>query len=363
MANVEARVSGLIEEAPFREGSVVQKGALLFVIDPRPFQADVDAKKASVQQAQSQADEADVHLRRLAKVRGTQAVSEDDYDAAKAAYDQALAALSAAKAALESSDLNLQWTRVTAPIAGRISHEYVEPGNLVTGGNGAGTPTLLTTINSVNPLYCYIPVPDAVALRVQGMVVQRGGDIARADISCFIELPDESTFSHRGVIDFIDNHVDTSTGTVQVRGVVPNPNNLMLPGLNVRVRIPGGPPYQAILIQDAAINTDQNEQYVLIVDKDDIARRQPIQLGAQFGDLRAIAHGLTPGQRVIVNGIQKVRAGQKVNPHEVPLPTQTLNEIESTGSGLASTRPAPATGPTSRPAEVPATAPAIGEGR
>jgi len=352
MSNVVARVSGLIIEAPFREGAIVKKGDLLFVIDPRPYQADLDAKKAAVAQAQSQADEAEVHFRRFAAVRGTRAVSEDDYDAARAANQQAQSALAAAKAALESSQLNLEWTRVQAPISGKISRQYVLVGNLVNGGSGAAT--LLTTINSFDPLYCYVQVPANAALRYEKLAAgSKGASITQADIPCFIQVPGDEGFSRQGKVDFVDNQVETGTGTVAVRGVVPNPNSLLLPGLNVRMRIPASAPHPAVLIPDAAINADQNEQYVLTVGPGDVVRRNPVEPGALFGDLRAIDSGISANDLVIVYGVQKAQAGAKVNPHETRVSMQEFDRFEATGSGSPATQPVVGRAPESAPSTQP----------
>lgn len=362
VANVSARVSGLIEQAPFQEGATVHQGDVLFVIDPRPFQADVNNKKAAVAQAQAQADQAEVHLKRYSEVRNTRAISAEDYDQARASDEEAQAQLSAAKAAMENSELNLQWTKVTAPITGRVSRKYVQPGNLVNGGSGGVQATLLTTIVSLDPIYCYVQVPESAAVRYEKLAIAEGGaDIAHAKIPCYLQLGGESGFPHAGLIDFVDNQVDTGTGTVTIRGVFSNPNGVMTSGMFARLRVPGSAPYDALLIPDAAINSDQDERYLLIVGEDDVVRRQPVQLGPLFGNFRQIDGGLKPGERVIVNGVQKARGGVKVNPHEAPISTQSLDQIESTGQNLPpATEPAPSSGPASQPG---ASQPSAGEAR
>jgi RND family efflux transporter MFP subunit len=347
-SNVEARVSGLVEEAPFQEGAIVHKGDLLFQIDPRQFQADYDSKKAAVSQATSIADQARVHLRRYAEVVGTRAVSQDDYDSAKASYEEARASLEAAGAALEASSLYLQWTRVTAPISGRISRMNVQVGNLVNGGSGQAT--LLTTIVSIDPIYCYINVPESAALRYQVLAIQeKYANVAGAAIPCFLELENETSFSHGGVIDFVDNQIDTSTGTVQMRGVFANPTGLLTPGLFALMRIPGSGRYKALLIPDEAVNTDQNERFVLIVDKDGLVQRRPVKLGALFGTLRSITDGLRSDEWVIVNGVQSAQPGVKVKPHEALVPTKSLEALESTPAGSTTRQARPETRPATEP--------------
>jgi RND family efflux transporter MFP subunit len=348
-SNVEARVSGLVEEAPFQEGAIVQKGDLLFQIDPRQFQADYDSKKAAVSQTTSIADQARVHLRRFAEVVGTRAVSQDDYDSAKASYEEAKASLEAAGAALETSSLYLQWTRVTAPISGHISRMNVQVGNLVNGGSGQAT--LLTTIVSIDPIYCYINVPESAALRYQELAIQeKYANVAGARIPCFLQLENETSFSHEGVIDFVDNQIDTSTGTVQMRGVLANPTGLLTPGLFALMRIPGSGRYMALLIPDEAVNTDQNERFVLIVDKDGLVQRRPVKLGALFGTFRSITDGLRSDEWVIVNGIQSAQPGAKVKPHEAPVPTKSLEALEAAPAGSTTQQALPETRPASQQA-------------
>jgi RND family efflux transporter MFP subunit len=349
MANVAPRVSGLIVAAPFKEGSLVQKDQVLFEIDPRPFQADLDSKKADVAKAQAQVNLTSATLQRMDKVRNTRAISEEDYDTAKANLEQAKAGLAAANAALETSQLNFDWTHVTAPITGRVGRQSVEVGNLVTGG-GQSTATLLTSIVAIDPLYCYINVPERAALRYQELVVlEKHANIANAHIPCFIQLENETIYPHEGVIDFIDNRVDVNTGTVQIRGVIPNPNGVMTPGLFARMRIPGSGRYEALLIPDAAIAAEQNERYVLVVGPDNMVRQQPVKLGVLFGTLRSIVEGLAPGQAVVVNGLQHATPGTKVNPTMAPISPAQLEALENTLPGSPTTRSIPLTRPTTEP--------------
>ena len=346
--DVKARVSGLIMSAPFKEGALVKKDQVLFKIDPAPFKADLDSKKAAVAQAKSMEDQAKVHLDRYAKVVGTQAISKDDYDAANAAYEEAVASYNAAKASAETAQLNLEWTDVKAPISGRISRMNVTVGNLINGGSGQAT--LLTTIVSVDPMYCYVFIPQNAALRYQKLALaEKQANVAGAKIPCYLQLQDETTFSHPGVIDFVDNQVDVNTGTVQIRGVFPNPNGLLTPGLFVMMRIPASGRYKAILIPDSAVNTNQNERYLLIVGPDNTVQLRPVKLGALFGTLRAIESGLNGDEQVIVSGVQFARPGGKVNPHEQPISQQSLAELEKIISGSPATQAAAMTLPETQP--------------
>jgi RND family efflux transporter MFP subunit len=325
-ANVAARVSGLIVRSPFREGSMVHQGETLFDIDPRPFQADLDSKKAAVAQAQAQADQAQVHFQRYAKLRGTQAISQDDYDAAKASADATQASLQAAQAAMETSQLNLEWSRVTAPITGRISRIDVTVGNLVNGG--AGLATQLTTIVSTDPLYCYVPVPEDAYLKYHTLLEleqQEGQHISK--VPCYLDIAGHSPIP--GHIDFIDNSVDTNTGTIQVRGVFNNPSGWLIPGLYGGMRIPQDQPHPVLLIPAAAMVVEQSQQSLMVVDDDNVVHNKKVEFGRTFGQLQAVLSGLSADDRVIVNGLQEARPGVKVKPQEAPIPPDDLKALEA----------------------------------
>src|SRR3984957_3553768 len=329
---VNARVSGLIEEAPFQEGAIVHARDLLFRIDPRPFQADVDNKKAAVAQAKAMAAKTKADFERSTQLVRAQVIAQADYDTTRATYLEAAASLSAAAAALETSRLNLQWTDVRAPITGRVSRMNVTVGNLVNGGSGQAT--ALTTIVSIDPLYCYINVPESAALRYQELALkEKTGNVARANVGCFLQLENETNFPHQGLIDFVDNQVDVNTGTQQIRCVFANPTTILTPGLFAVTRIPASGRYQALLIPDAAVNTDQDERYLLIVGANDVVQQRPVKLGALFGNLRSITDGLKPGEKVIVNGTLSAMPGTKVEPHEVAVSTQSLDALESIAAG------------------------------
>jgi RND family efflux transporter MFP subunit len=329
---VNARVSGLIEEAPFREGAIVHAGDLLFKIDPSPFQADLDNKKAAVAQAAALAAKTRADYVRSSQLIRAQVIAPSDYDSTRASYAEADASLKAAEAAVETSRLNLEWTEVRAPITGRVSRINVTVGNLVNGGSGQAT--TLTTIVSIDPLYCYLNVPESTALRYQEIALQQEkSDVAGAKVGCFLQLENETNFPHQGVIDFVDNQVDVNTGTVQIRCLFANPTTILTPGLFTVTRIPASGRYQALLIPDAAVNTDQDERYLLIVGANDIVQQRPVKLGALFGTLRSITDGLKPGERVIVNGMLSAMPGTKVEAHEVAISTQSLDSLESIAAG------------------------------
>lgn len=333
-ANVAARVSGYIEQAPFKEGALVHKGDLLFSIDDRPFKADLDNKKAAVAKDEAQASLTQVQLRRSEKLLHTRVIAQQEYDTSKSNDDQARAQLASDKAAAETSQLNLDWTRVTAPITGRISRMNVTVGNLVNGGSGQIT--VLTTIVSVDPMYCYVPVPEAAYLKYQVLARARHSTFRSEQIPCYIGLENETGFPHEGVIDFIDNTLDTTTGTIQVRGVIPNPAGMLTQGLFARMRIASSEPYRTLLVPDAAVGTEQTERYLLAVGRDNIVEMHPVRLGALFGSLRSIKQGLNPGEWVIVDGLQQARPGAKVVPRKVPIPAESLDALTGSKAPQAS---------------------------
>ncbi len=231
--DVRPRVSGQIVADDFDEGSIVEKGATLFKIDPRPFTADLDAKRASVKQAQAQVDLTKVESDRNALAFESKAVSQTDVDTARANYDQAQAQLAAAEAAVESSRLNVEWCNVVAPIKGRVSKKVVTQGNIVTGGTAAGT--LLTTIVSVDPMYCYVNVDENSALKYRRLAAEQHRTGAReAKVDVYMRLASEAAYDRRGTIDFIDNTMDSTTGTQQFRGSFPTPTGSWPPGSSRR---------------------------------------------------------------------------------------------------------------------------------
>ncbi len=244
-ANVAARVSGLVTEASFAEGSIVKKGDLLFVIDDRSFKADLDEKLADQQRVEAQWALTKLNYNRLAPLLN-KASTQQEVDEAKAAVDQAAAAIASAKAAVETSRLNLEWCRVLSPIDGRVSDKLVTVGNLVNGG--AGQATLLTTIQSVTPMYCYVDIDENSVLKYQKLTVEGKLTSARGGkVPCYVELGNETGFPHEGFIDFVDNHIDSATGTQRVRGVLENKAGLLTPGSFARFRIPGSGRYRALL--------------------------------------------------------------------------------------------------------------------
>ncbi len=356
---VRARVSGEIVEAPFKEGAVVQQGTILFVIDKRPFKADLDSKQADVLKAQAQLDLANIQLQRTNQELKSNAVAQADVDNAVAGVKQAQAVLNGAKAALETSRLNLEWCDVVAPVTGRVSKKIVTPGNLINGGTGQTT--LLTTIESIDPMYCYVDVDERSILKYVKLDREKKRVSARnAPIPTYLQLANESTFSHRGVVDFVDNKVDPQTGTLQARGVFSNPGGYLTPGFFARLRVAGSGLYMALLVPDSAIGTDQSVKFLLIAGANGVVERRTITPGALFGELRAIAAGITAEDRVIVDGLVTTVPGSTVNPVEKPVPAELFRPMVDDADDGSATQPTtiPATQATTLPAAAPATQPA-----
>jgi RND family efflux transporter MFP subunit len=336
-ANVAARVSGMIMEMPFAEGSVVKRGALLAVIDDRPFKADLDAKLADHQRAESALAIAKLTLDRQTALRKTNAVSQQDLDNAKAVAEQAAAAVAGAKAAVDIARLNLEWCRVLSPIDGRVSNKLVTVGNLVNGG--AGQATLLTTVQSVSPVYCYVDIDEQSVLKYQKLAEERKLLSARdGKVPCYVELGNETGFPHEGVIDFMDNHVDPSTGTMRFRGVLENRSGRLVPGLFARLRVPGSGRYPTLLVPDTAVGNDQDQHTVYVVDKDNKVQVRPVVLGALFGGLRSITKGIGADDRVVVNGQMHVRPGAAVTPVDAPIKLEQ-GEFSDPGTNVAGRDP------------------------
>ena len=371
--NVSARVSGLVESVPFVEGAVVKKGQPLFTIDVRPFQADLDAQIANAAKAKAQVDIAQSNFDREDAALKGNAVSQQDYDNAKATLEQNKAQLEAAKAAVEASRLNVEFCNVTSPIDGRVGNKMVTKGNLVNGG--AGQATELTTIQSIDPMYCYVDVDENSVLKYQKLDAARQRTSARGGkMPCFLRLANEQGFPMEGFIDFVDNHVDPTTGTMRVRGVFANPTGNLTPGFFATMRIPGSGRYQTLLVPDQAIGTDQDRRFVMVVGSDNKATPHVVQMGVLFGNLRSIVSGIGPDDSVIVDGLMRVRPGADVNPSMAEIkvddadfaagsgattqsfPTTDTEATPGTGTPPNAERPTPATASTS--ASTPSTEPA-----
>jgi RND family efflux transporter MFP subunit len=307
---IRARVSGYLDKIHFKEGKEVKKGDLLFTIDPRPYQAEYDRTEAEHQRAESQADLAKNDAERAKRLIATKAISEEDFDTKTRSYTSALAALKATQAAVDSAKLNLEFTEVRSPIQGRTSRAIVTAGNLISGGvSGAGA-TLLTTVVSQDPLYCYVDVDERSILKY--LQLRREGKRESAldkPIPVEMTLADEVGYPHKGFTDFVDNKIDPNTGTLRCRGVFPNPERTLGPGFFARMRIPGSGKYPALLIPDRALGADQAQKFVYVVNTEKKVEFRPVKIGPMIDGLRVVKEGLKPGEQIIAEGLMRVRPG------------------------------------------------------
>jgi RND family efflux transporter MFP subunit len=319
---VRARVTGYIAKVDFTDGALVKTGDVLFEIDPREYQATLDRAEGQVVRLRAQLARVESEVARNVALRPSGAASARELERAIADRGAVEGELKAALAQLELARLDLEFTRVTAPVAGRVSRAEVTQGNLVVVG-AAGGP-LLTTIVSLDPMYVDFDADERALLRLRkARIVSDGAatpeSIRAAQIPVLVALADERDFPHHGTLDFVDNRVDPSTGTIHVRAVLPNPDRLLTPGLFVRVRLPVSEPRPGILVTDRAVATDQDRKYVLVVNDKNVVEYRPVKLGGLHNGLRAVAEGLTPGEWVIVNGIQRTRPGATVSPQKVSM--------------------------------------------
>jgi RND family efflux transporter MFP subunit len=320
---VRARVSGYLVKINFRDGSMVKTGDLLFQVDPRPFQAVLDQAKGQVGQWEAKLARAEADTTRDQRLLPQRAVSQKDLDQAVSDRGEARAAIQSARGAVDKAALDLEFTRVTAPISGRVSRHLIDEGNLVTADS-----TLLTTIVSIDPMYAYFDADERSVLHVRQLIREGKVQSARTvdTMPVLLGLADETGFPHRGTINFVDNQVNPQTGTLRLRGVFPNEDEALEPGYFARARVIIGQPRSALLVTERAIDTDQGQKIVYVVnDKNEVVSR-PISLGALHDGLRVIEEGVQPGERVIVNGLLQVRPGIIVEPKLVDMPVSVARQ-------------------------------------
>ncbi len=310
---IRPRVSGYIERVVFTAGKEVRKGDLLFQIDPRPYQADLARAEADLAQARSAAALATRSLDRSKMLAAGDAISKEELDNRTGAAERGAANVQAAQAAVATARLNLEWTRVRSPIRGRVGRAEVTAGNLVQAGNA----TRLTTVVSLDPIYASFDADERSYLKYASR-----GSVGPRDRRAPILLGTASegnAFPHEGYVDFFDNQLDPHSGTVRARAVFPNPGHLFAPGLFARLKLVGGAAYQATVVSDRAIGTDQDKKFVLVVKPDSTVEYRPIELGRLVDGYRVVAGGLKAGEKVVVNGLQRVRPGMRVNATAVPM--------------------------------------------
>jgi membrane fusion protein, multidrug efflux system len=309
---LRARVSGYITDAPFKEGDLVKEGDLIFQIDVRPYKADINQAEANLKLAIAESKYQVENANRAERMLVTKAASIDEYQKALAERDKAIAAVGAFEAARDKAKLYLDYTRVIAPVSGRVSRRLVDPGNLVNADN-----TMLTTIVAENPMYGYFDVDERTYLELLG-------EVAPGQTSWFeglkfpvlVRLANEKEFERVGYVDFVDNRITATTGTVKMRGVFQNPKGLLKAGMFIRTRVPLGSAYDSIIVPDEAVQSDQEKKYVWVVGPNNVVEYRSVKLGQAVGELRVIRppqpgmegkEGLKMGERIIVQGMQRVR--------------------------------------------------------
>jgi RND family efflux transporter MFP subunit len=328
---VRARVWGYLDKVNFKEGALVKKGDVLFEIDPLIYKAALEQAEGNLASAEAKVVRLDADFARARRMVGTGAISREDFDKVAGDRGEASASRAALKAAVARAKLDLGYTKVIAPISGRVSRYVVTVGNLIQAGDQGGG-TLLTTIVSVDPMYAYFDVDEYTVLRVRQLIREGKQDSPReGGFPVSLGLANDEGFPHQGTINFVDNQVNPKTGTIRLRGVFPNKGEPLLPGYFGRVRLHIGRPHKALLVNERAIDTDQGQKVLYVVNEKNEVVMRPVQLGGLHNGLREITDGLKPGDQVIVTGLQQVRPGAVVEPKLVAMPAG----IRGQGSGVS----------------------------
>jgi membrane fusion protein, multidrug efflux system len=331
---IRPRVSGYITEIHFEAGAIVKKGDLLYVIDPRPYQADFDRASAEVDRMDAQLKLAQIELNRAKELRDKNTISASEFDQKAATFQGSAAAKSSAEAAKNSAALNLEFTQIKSLIDGRVSDQRITVGNLVQ--PGAGPESVLTTVVSVDPIYAKVDADENAVLKYVKLSEEGKRVSARtAKIPAWVELGNETDFPHEGYVDFVDNRLDSSTGTVRARVVLKNWNpNFITPGFFARVRVAGATPYRAALVVDRVISSQQGLKYAFVVKPDSTIERRNLETGGIFEGKRIVKNGLKDGEKVVSTRLQLLQAGMNVTP--VP---------EQSSTAGPDTKPSPAQSP------------------
>jgi multidrug efflux system membrane fusion protein len=315
---VRPRVSGFVSAVRFEEGALVRAGDLLFQIDPRPFQAEVDRLRAELARAKATVQRAGSELSRAQRLAVENAMSHEEQERRAAFAQESAAQVSAVEAALRAAELNLEFTRVTSPIAGRVGRAIVTQGNLVS--SGPGEATLLTTVVSLDPIYASFDADEQTLLRYQELAREGKRASARENgLPIRLALASDVDFPREGKMNFLDNQIDPATGTIRGRAIFRNADLALTPGLFVRLRLPGSGAYRGLLIQDRAVGTDLDKRFVLVVNAQKVVEYRPVTLGPLVDGLRVVRGGLKGQDLVIVNGLQRVRPGAKVEVDKVAM--------------------------------------------
>ena len=320
---VRARVTGYVDKVAYREGDSVKQGDLLFIIDPRPYRDALESAKASLERERAAAAFAGIQSKRAQALNASKAISLEEYQNRDSDLSQSTARVHEAEAAVATTELNLSFTEVRSPVDGRTSRAQLTRGNLAQADQ-----TVLTTVISQDPLYVYFDCDEQSYLRFQERA-HRGNGVSSAN-PVHVALANETGFPHVGRIDFLDNEVNPSTGTIRARVILPNPEHLLTPGLYARVQLESTSTVQALLVDDKAILTDQNQQYVYVVGPGNVAQRKDVVTGGMADGLRLIRSGLAPGDRVVVSGLQQIYLpGAPITPKDVAMASLTAGSTST----------------------------------
>jgi RND family efflux transporter MFP subunit len=331
---VRPRVPGYLQSVHFAEGREVRKGELLFVIDPRPYEAALARAEAELRNAQATASLAAQDKARAVRLLESRAISREEYDRRTTALEQGAASVAAAEAAVRAARLDLQYTRVTAPIDGRVGRAEVTPGNLVAAGPTGGT--RLTTLVSMDPVHVWFEGDERVYLKYTDMALRGERPSSRVAANPVrVGLANEDGYPHAGRMDFVDNRVDPASGTIRARAVLDNHDRRFTPGLYARVQLLGSGTHPAVLVDDRAIGTDQDKRFVYVVGADNVVKYRAVKPGRLVDGLRVVADGLAPGETIVVNGVQRVRPGAVVQPQRVAMDARMKAAPGTDGPRLA----------------------------
>jgi len=314
---IRARVSGYLQQIRFEDGQLVKKGEVLFQIDPRPFESAVKIAQGNLEQAKAQSELAKAEYDRSKGLIKTGAISQEEVDRRRQDSVARQAAVMTAEGQLQQAELDLEFCQVTAPIDGRISESYVDEGNYVEGGTTNAS--LLTRIVTDNPIYAYWDADESSVLKYTRLVLS--GDLPTVrdkKIPVELALADEDGWPHQGYMDFAENRLDRATATIRVRAIFDNPDGLMTPGMFARINVRASAPYQAMMVPDAAIGTDQNQRFVYVLKDDNTVAYRKVELGPRYGSDRAIRSGLKPGDWVVIDNLQMLRDGAQVVAEKQP---------------------------------------------
>lgn len=315
------RVSGYIDQVHFEEGSDVHKGDVLFIIDQRPYQLQMERAKADLESARAQRELARIELARSEKLIAVRAVSKEEHDQRASRLSQVEAEYQSAQAALEQAQLDLEYTNVVSPIDGRVSRAEITRGNYVTAGS-----TVLTTLVSLDPIYVEFESDEHNYNRFRSLI--RAGDVpspSSGETPVFVGLADDDGFPYTAHLDFVDNALNPTTGTIRVRAQIDNPELQFTPGMLARVRLQGSALYDAAVIDGAAIGTDQDRKYVYVVNNEGVVQYRAVELGGVINGKRVVRSGLIAGEKIVVNGLQRVRAGESVQANLVSADDSALS--------------------------------------